>query len=116
MRTTAKRASVLAGFLAFAAVVTSPSPASAAVALCNGRCLVIDRPVCSLSLFGQVICFEGVDYCAEFACPYSASLPSQPLGQPSLQAAPLLQCALSPEVSFPRLPGGIQVTYLKARS
>jgi hypothetical protein len=41
-------------------------------AQCSGRCLIHPQtlePYCSLSVFGQVICFEGVDYCIEFACP-----------------------------------------------
>lgn len=52
-----------------------PNSASAQ-GLCSGRCLVNPvtlEPYCSLSLFGTRICVEGVDYCAEFACPDGAT-------------------------------------------
>jgi hypothetical protein len=49
--------------------VLVPSPVSAQ---CSGSCLLNPQTSqyhCSLSLFGQVICWEGPDWCAEFACP-----------------------------------------------
>jgi hypothetical protein len=88
---------------------------SSAWADCSGRCLVnlqTGQPYCSLSLFGTRICVEGVDYCAEFACPYGLT------GESESQSAGLLQpagqCQQASAVQVPAVQ--VKVVTLKART
>jgi hypothetical protein len=88
--------------------------------LCNGRCLINPQtwlPYCSLSLFGSNICYEGYDYCAEFACPYGA-MADEPQPANAGQCAQASPAPLSAnQVADPWIPGGkIQVIVHKDRS
>lgn len=91
-----------------------------AQSLCSGRCLVNPltlRPYCSLSLFGQWICEDGQDWCAEFDC-----WASQPTPEPETVGAagssflatpsPLCHRATTTQAGE----GKVQVVALKARS
>lgn len=96
------------------------APALQAQSLCSGRCFVHPitfLPYCSLSLFGQWICVEGPDWCAEFDC--WASQPTEPAMVRSAAGSDLL-ASLPPSCHQPTVtPGGevaIHVVVLKARS
>src|SRR5262245_10900493 len=93
-------------------VASALSPASAQ-GLCSGRCLT--HPItfvayCSLSLFGHVICYEGLDYCFEFVCPgLTASTPEDMTAWVG-QSGQCRQVSSAPP-NQTRLPSGkIQVT------
>jgi hypothetical protein len=75
---------------------------------CNGRCLFdqYGHPICSLSLYGTRICFEGQDTCAEFEC-WDMAIASQ-----EASAGP--QCSM--RSLKPVLTGQIEVAKLKART
>jgi hypothetical protein len=95
-------------FLVGCVLMVGFSMSSPGRAQCSGRCLIHPQtlePYCSLSLFGQVICFEGVDYCAEFACPDGLAA-----------GLSLAQPGFCQQASTPWLPGTIKVVELKART
>lgn len=80
------------------------SPLSAAGVGCNGRCLVDNStflPYCSLSLFGQYLCFAGPDWCGEFACTVATS-PTDP-GYPSENEAIQTDSAGTADSALPRI-------------
>jgi len=93
-------------------------PSSASAQGCSGRCLFnyqTFQPYCSLSVFGHVVCFEGVDYCAEFACPEGFAAVGGLIrpGQCQQASAPSLPRArVEPTI----LLGTIKVVELKTRT
>jgi len=105
-------------FLAGCVLMVSALVASPGMAQCSGRCLIHPQTLeayCSLSVFGQVICFEGMGYCAEYACPDGLTSAG------GLQVSHFVQCR---QASAPPLPhfepkvirGTIQVVELKSRT
>lgn len=88
---------------------------------CNGRCTAdfYEQPRCSLSLFGQNMCLQGIDYCAEFACPFSegpGGLASADMGTAPISLIDSSTPASGESVATSRPATEIQIREHKARS
>jgi hypothetical protein len=90
--------------------------------LCSGRCLQSPGGLtwsCSLSLFGQWICVDGQDYCAEFECWNSVSVtPSDQRVAAAGSVSPPAGRAVCSQTTPPATPAEtkIQVESLKSRT
>jgi hypothetical protein len=100
-----------------ASLLFTPAPAQGG--LCSARCFVdpqTGQPYCGLSMFGQNRCFDGVDWCAEFACDMlTPSTPETVAAKDLFQPIRAGQCRLASSILTQDPEEKVQVARLEPR-